>query len=53
MKKKIGIATCSNFFSFVTYIGDISSFYSKQLLVIYFCDCFSVYFFTYLEDLSP
>ena len=31
-------------FSFVTYIGNISYSYSKQPLIIYFCNCFYIYF---------
>ena len=31
----------------VSYIRNISYFYSKQHLVIYFCDCSFVYFFLF------
>ena len=36
-----------NFPSFVTYIGKISYFYSKQLLVISFCNFFCIYFYLF------
>ena len=46
-ESNFGNATCSNFPPFVTYIGNLSHFYSKQLLVIYFRDCFCVYFYLF------
>ena len=38
-------ASFFNFPFFVTYIGNFSYFYRKQLLIIYFCDCFCVNFY--------
>ena len=46
-RKNYRDATFINFPSFVTYIGSISYFHSKQLLVIYFWDCFCVYFYLF------
>ena len=47
MRRLAEIATFNNFPSFVINIGNISYFYSEQLLVIYFCNCFYVYFYLF------